>query len=139
MNRNNYYGRSNSRGLLSESVYDQMYLDALAQAFNMEPTELPADMQRLSKALGIASAIIKRQTGKEQVPIMQTILNVFEDEIAKGSASVQLTKSVKSGTYRPEEPAGMDQNQMEESRYRYGSRLSENRKPSYPKRMYPRY
>lgn len=64
---------------------------------------------------------------------------------ARGSDKAFMDLLKDEGLLTPEQPttptpeSEMNQNQMEESRYRYGSRLSENRRPNYPKRMYPRY
>lgn len=119
-------------GLLNESVYDDAFMSSFEERFGEEG--MSADMKRLAKALGIAATIIKRQPTDEQVQIMQAVLEVFEENVAKGTASAQLARSVKKGDYRFEQP---EEEPKMESRYRSGSRLNESRRSvQRPNRRY---
>lgn len=144
MNRNNYYSRYNSRDLLTEALTNKEFQQEFANALGKnDVTELSSSMQKLAKALSLAAVALKMQKPDDQVTVMKTILRVFEEFIARGSAGQQLTRDIKRGDYGSDqefsEEEEMQPKMESRNHYRYGSRLSENRRPSYPKRMYPRY
>lgn len=103
------------------------------ERFGKEPR---GQLKAASKGLYLLLKAISMLKEDDQVEVMEIVIDLFTNEIAKGTAGREVKTSVKQDKYEFEGPASEEESKME-SRYRSGSRLNESRRSvQRPNRRY---
>lgn len=143
MRRN--YSTNNYRSLRENAKYGGQMLNEraitkddveakFAERFGEE--NLTGALDSSIKGLYLLFKAVKMLGADEQVEVMQIVIDLFTNEVAKGQAGREVKTSVKQDKYEFEAPASEKEPKME-SRYRSGSRLNESRRSvQRPNRRY---